>query len=180
MNKKSKQALKTIVKECLIEILAEGLVGNNQATLSESRELRGTIHEAHDNMQKSRNITSRPLNSKTHVTSKSKQTTQKRSSYLDSITMGIDKKLSSQGHSDNQVSQKIKNVTNDPIMQDIFADTAATTLREQKENGRAQGPSVMAGGDQAAKIVDQSLPEDLFGETSSKWANLAFAPSIKR
>ena len=55
-----------------------------------------------------------------------------------------------------------------------------TTLREQKEGSRAQGPSVMSGGDQAAKIVDQSSPEELFGGNSDKWANLAFAPSIRR
>ena len=35
MNSKSKTALKNIVKECLIEILAEGLVGNSSATISE-------------------------------------------------------------------------------------------------------------------------------------------------
>ena len=48
MNSKSKTALKNIVKECLIEILAEGLVGNNKATISESRELRGAMQESYE------------------------------------------------------------------------------------------------------------------------------------
>jgi hypothetical protein len=43
--KSTKQAIKTLVKECLLEILAEGLVGNNTATLQETRELRGTLQE---------------------------------------------------------------------------------------------------------------------------------------
>ena len=48
MSSKSKAALKNIVKECLIEILAEGLVGNNKATISESRELRGAMQESYE------------------------------------------------------------------------------------------------------------------------------------
>ena len=65
-------------------------------------------------------------------------------------------------------------------MQDIFADTAATTLREQKEGARPSGPAISAQGDQAAKIVDQSMPEEIFGDSASKWASLAFAPSIRK
>ena len=65
-------------------------------------------------------------------------------------------------------------------MSDILADTAMTTLREQKEGARPSGPAISAQGDHAAKIVDQSSPEELFGGQSSKWADLAFAPSIRR
>tara|TARA_Y100000992_G_C21268935_1_gene495541 strand:- start:1467 stop:1997 length:531 start_codon:yes stop_codon:yes gene_type:complete len=176
MNKKSKVALKNIVKECLIEILAEGLVGNNQATLRESRELRGTLQEAHENIG-SRNISQRNLEGAKHV-SESRQPTQRRRSYLDSITTGIDKTKSS--NTTSQIQDKIKNVTDDPVMQDIFADTAATTLREQKEGARPSGPAISAQGDQAAKIVDQSMPEEIFGDSASKWASLAFAPSIRK
>ena len=56
MNSKSKKALKSIVKECLIEILAEGLVGNNKATVSEARELRGAMQESYER-KSSRRIT---------------------------------------------------------------------------------------------------------------------------
>ena len=175
MNKKSKIALKHIVKECLIEILAEGLVGNNQATIRESREMRGTLQEAYENVN-TRNIEQRKLKESSHVM-ESRQPAPRRKSYLDSITNGIDK---SRQNSNNKITSQIKNVTDDPVMQDIFADTAATTLREQKEGSRPSGPAISAQGDHAAKIVDQSLPEELFGGSASKWASLAFAPSITR
>ena len=174
MNNKSKTALKNIVKECLIEILAEGLVGNNNATISESRELRGAMQESYE--RSSRRISEHALNQPTQVT-KSRQASQKRSSYLDSIKMGVD---AASGKQNQVIHNKVKNITSDPIMSDILADTAMTTLREQKEGSRPSGPSVMAGGDQAAKIVDQSSPDELFGGQSSKWADLAFAPSIRR
>ena len=176
MNKKSKVALKNMVKECLIEILAEGLVGNNQATLRESRELRGTLQEAHENIQ-TRNISQRRLQETTQV-SEARQPAPRRRSYLDSITTGIDKTKAPSTSA--QMQSKIKSVTSDPVMQDIFADTAATTLREQKEGARPSGPAISAQGDQAAKIVDQSMPEEIFGDSASKWASLAFAPSIRK
>ena len=174
MNSKSKTALKNIVKECLIEILAEGLVGNNRATLSESRELRGAMQESYEKSS-SRRISEHALQQPTQVT-KSRQPAPRRSSYLDSIKMGVDSASEKQS---NVIQNKVKNITSDPIMSDILADTAMTTLMEQKEGSRAHGPSIQAGGDQAAKIVDQSSPEDLFGGQASKWANLAFAPSIR-
>ena len=103
---------------------------------------------------------------------------QSRQSYLDSITMGIDKQQqNAQLQPTQQMKNQVSRITNDPIMSDILADTAMTTLREQKEGGRPSGPSIQANGDQASKIVDQNSPEALFGNASSKWANLAFAPS---
>ena len=175
MNSKSKTALKNIVKECLIEILAEGLVGNNKATISESRELRGAMQESYERSS-SRHISDRMLQQPTQV-SRSKQPTQRRPSYLDSIKMGVDSASEKQA---SAIQNKVKNITNDPVMSDILADTAMTTLREQKEGARPSGPAISAQGDHAAKIVDQSSPEELFGGQSSKWADLAFAPSIRR
>ena len=172
MNNKSKKALKNIVKECLIEILAEGLVGSNQATISESRELRGTMQEYHEKST-SRRISEQGRDQSVQ-TSQASQTTQKKSSYLDNIKAGID----NAGNEEFQfMKQKVQNITSDPIMNDILADTAMTTLIEQKEGRGTAGPSVMASGDQAAKIVNQSSPEELFGSQSANWANLAFAPS---
>ena len=66
-NNKTKAALKNMVKECLIEILAEGLVGNpSNATLSEKRELRGALHESYDR-SKSKNIMEQNLMQSTQV-----------------------------------------------------------------------------------------------------------------
>ena len=175
MNSKSKTALKNIVKDCLIEILAEGLVGNNKATLREARELRGTIQESYEK-NASRRIVETKFQQPTQVT-KSRQTAQRRPSYLDSIKMGVD---SASERQSSMIKNTVKNLTNDPVMSDILADTAMTTLQEQKEGSRPSGPSVMAGGDQAAKIVDQSSPDELFGGQASKWADLAFSPSIRK
>ena len=175
MNSKSKAALKNIVKECLIEILAEGLVGNNKATISESRELRGAMQESYER-NSTRRISERTLQQPTQVT-KSKPSSQKRQSYLDSIKSGVDVAAQKQS---NVIKEKVRSITDDPIMSDILADTAMTTLREQKEGSRPSGPSVRANGDDAARVVDQSSPEELFGGSADKWANLAFAPSIRR
>ena len=140
MNSKSKKALKNIVKECLIEILAEGLVGSNQATINESRELRGTMQEYHE---KSTSLSEQSRNQSTQV-SRSRQPDQKKPSYLDAIKTGID----NAGNDELQfMKQKVQSITSDPIMSDILADTAMTTLKEQKEGLGASGPSVMAGGD---------------------------------
>ena len=57
-------------------------------------------------------------------------------------------------------------------MSSIFADTAKTTLQEQIG---AEKHGVVQGGDMAQNAVASSNPEELFGETSSNWANLAFS-----
>jgi hypothetical protein len=160
MNQKTKKVLKGIVKECLIELLAEGLVGNKQATIREARELRGTIQESYEKSSSS-------LNETTSVSPKR--------SYLENIKAGIDN--ANNTDEDTVLKQKISSITNDSIMSDILADTAKTTLREQKESGRTRGPSVAASGDKIAKLVDQSTPDELFGKNASNWAALAFSDS---
>lgn len=175
MNKKlkSRNVIKSLVKECLIEILAEGLIGNKQATVSEAREMKGSLYEANERLIKEERI---DMNSST---AKSQQSSSRRKSYLDSITTGVDR-VRQENVASNAIKERVSSLTDDPIMANIFEDTAMTTLVEQKQNGRSTGPSVSTQGDKAAKVVDQSLPEDLFGESASKWANLAFAPSIRK
>lgn len=170
---KSKKVIKSIVKECLIEILAEGLIGNKSATLSEVREFKGAVYESNERMLSERSIYEQP------IVSKSRHVEPRRKSYLDSITMGVDNANKTKNTNSSQLREKVNKITADPVMADIFADTAMTTLKEQKEGVQHQA-SVSSQGDAAAKMVDQSLPEDLFGGASSKWANLAFAPSIRK
>jgi len=178
MNTKTKKALKGIVKECLIEILAEGLVGNNVATISEKRELRGTLQETSERLGR-QSISESSLSHLGTQSNRSSQQKERPRSYLDSITMGVDNKRSANTVENNRISKTVSSITNDAIMSDILADTAMTTLREQKEGARPSGPSVMSGGDDAARIVDQSDPMELFGGNASNWANLAFAPSLR-
>ena len=73
-----------------------------------------------------------------------------------------------------------QNLTNDPILNEVLADTAQTTLPGQMR-ADAKSPSVlssvagMPGADQAARVVENNDPSDIFGEeTASKWAQLAF------
>jgi hypothetical protein len=166
MNQKTKKVLKGIVKECLIELLAEGLVGNKQATIRETRELRGTIQESYEKSSASLNET---------------VSTSPKRSYLENIKAGIDNANSNNSVNEDAVlKQKISSITNDSVMSDILADTAKTTLREQKESGRLRGPSVAASGDKIAKLVDQSTPDELFGKNASNWAALAFSDSSSK
>ena len=136
MSKLLKSELKEIVKECLVEILSEGL--------------------------------SPKKNKITAVSSKRKKkiTENKKSRHLDKISYKPKRK-----------SNLKTDLTEDPVMNQIFADTAKSTLQEQvsADSRRPMNSQVMSQGDQAAKIVNKNSPEDLFGqETADKWASLAF------
>ena len=156
MSKLTKNELKSIVKECLIEILAEGLVGRPSATLNERRQLKSNLKDAMP----------------------AKETQQKsKFSYLDNIH--INKKRESQINERLlHVQKQASKVTDDPLMASIFADTAATTLQQQSQSSSTSGASISVSGDQAAKIVEASDPISLFGGQSEKWAALAFNNSI--
>ena len=127
--------LKSIVKECLIEILSEGLLGDSQGSIKENKI---------DSPRKKRNSLG----------------------YLDKIRQKKKK------------SNINTNLSNNPIMNEIFADTAKSTLQEQvnadNKNNMAS-LAVATQGDQAARIVDQKSPEDIFGDSADKWASLAFS-----
>jgi len=147
MPKLLRSELKSIVKECLVEILAEGIGNSNVAT------------NEYVNESNQESFKSAP---KKHTLS-----SKRRKSYLDSMQMGSSKT--------NQNSKKT-NLTNDPVLNELLADTAQTTLKEQvaaDSKNRMAGMSRPA--DAAAAEVSKSLPEDLFGgEAAGKWAKLAF------
>ena len=140
MSKVYKSELKEIIKECLIEILAEGLGSGSSNTLQESTRYKKT--------------------------KKIERVKKQKKSYLDNISYNT---------STNQNSNIQTNITKDPILNSILADTAKTTLREQATAGRGKSVPVSIAGDKAAKAVDKSNPETLFGKASNKWASLAFS-----
>jgi hypothetical protein len=72
------------------------------------------------------------------------------------------------------IMERVNNITSDPVMASIFAETAATTLQEQQER---PGMVAQKGGDHATKLAAQLDPTELAG--SSKWADLAF-PQAKK
>ena len=118
--------MKSLVKECLVEILAEGLVGaNNQ--IKESKK----------------------------VAAKRAPARRKKPRVKKDV-----------------IPETIMGMTDDPLMQSIFADTARTTLQEQtsaESNSRTVAP------DAISQVVDQNDPTDLFGDAAGNWATLAFS-----
>ena len=68
-------------------------------------------------------------------------------------------------------------MTSDPIMAGIFADTARTTMLEQvaaERNGPVTSPPPNMG-DRASRQAASSDPMSLFGESANNWAALAFS-----
>ena len=78
---------------------------------------------------------------------------------------------------ENAVKARVSNITKDPLMQDILADTAATTFKEQplSESGSKRD---YIPGDAAAKAVFDNELEDIF-DGSQNWASLAFSGGKK-
>ena len=151
MAKISKSSLKNAVKECLIEILQEGLT--ESAVLTES----------------SRSMSARGKNlNDRRIPEHSRQNV-------------YDKMVVHQRQP--QVQQaNFNQMTDDPIMAGIFADTARTTMVEQvaaERHGVASQPIPAGRADAATMQAAQSDPTDLFGESASNWAALAFSDTKK-
>ena len=144
MAKVSRSMLKSIVKECLVEILAEGITGGDVEELNES--FKGTKPKLMPRIHEEKARSSR-------------------------------KKVTNDSFEEN-TKKAISKATNDPIMAELLADTAKTTLQEQ--NG-ADSPSKFTAKptDSYSRIVENNDPMELFGNSSSNWANLAFADNKK-
>lgn len=144
-NKLLRSELKSIVKECLIEILSEGILNQDSKNFK-----RQYIAEDAKNKNISKN---------------------KNLSYLDNISYGNSKQRK------NNIEKLNTNLTKDPVLNEILADTASSTLTEQniadRKNNRDNLINIQ--GDTAARIVDSYNPEELFEESSDKWAALAFS-----
>lgn len=140
MAKVSRKMLKSIVKECLVEILAEGLAGGNSQELNESI----------SSVKPSRALDNNFFSNKKSVNENFEDNTRK----------------------------IISHATKDPVMAELLADTAQTTLQEQ--NG-ADRPNQFTAKptDAYSQIASESDPMDLFGGSSNNWAALAFSDSNK-
>ena len=158
MSKLSRTVLKEIVKECIIEIFEESFF--TQASL---------VSEGRKNNNRKRRA--RPV------------TTNPRSNHLNNITYEKNNSLNNAVTHNTTFNSKINeitsNLTSDPIMADIFKDTASTTLQKQN-NSNGRNGMVVTGGDEASMTVSNSDPTELFAESAGKWATLAFAEQIKR
>jgi hypothetical protein len=157
--KVSRELLKGLVKECLVEILAEGLAGNG-TVINESKVSPMTSQKPRKNQRKS----------------------QSRRAALDLISMGGSQEETRQPSA--ALEQRIKSVSaGNTIMESIFRDTAQNTLPNMvAADGKATSRGMaqrMTQGDAATKAMAATDPMDVF-EGASNWATLAFAGSTNQ
>ena len=151
MARLSRNELKGIVKECLVEILQEGIdtvaPAGRSTQLSESKKRQPDITE--------------PV---------------RRRSVLDKIEVGGQKDKRKELSASAELAAN--SMTEDPVLASILKDTALTTMQEQAGADR-KGPGGMytasaASGDNAARIAANNDPTELFSESANNWAALAF------
>jgi hypothetical protein len=157
MAKVKRSILKHLVKECLVEILLEGLYEDDESS--------SALQEA---------VSPRRLTDKRPGSTLSK--TQARKKILS-------EKIASRPSASTATrapSDFMGTLTNEPIMAQIFADTANTTLPAMVagEQPGGRGGHGYAPADGAAKMVGDHDLDDLF-EGSTNWATLAFSSEKK-
>ena len=146
MSRISRDDLKSIVKECLVEILSEGLV----SSATKVNEVKAT------------KVATQP---RMGVQGRLPEQGEFRRKLAENVRVGPPQQ--------NNHAENIAKVTSDPILAEILADTANTTLVKMiQAEGRpmASGPV-----DSASMQAMNSDPMDLF-EGADKWSDLAFAP----
>jgi hypothetical protein len=149
--KMNREDLKTLIKECLVEILTEGSSRPQPRPRVNESPVRAVVQD----IPRRKTIGGMSLD-----------------------RPAIPRQQTSQPAPARAVaSESIKRITSDPMMASIFADTAATTLQEQiqAENmrpGTAADPFAAA----AARID----PTDAFGDAAQNWAALAFSAPVNR
>ena len=139
MAKMSRMQLKGIVKECLMEILLEGL------------DSRSSVDSLTESSKK--------------LPQRKKKPQAARRPALDSIQIN------------SRIEEQVSSLTSDPIMGEIFADTARSAIQESAQQGGrvSHAEQIRHSGDQAAKQVAGADPTDLFGDAATNWADLAFS-----
>ena len=142
MAKVKRSVLKEIVKECLLEILFEGIDSGEPGYEDEE-----PIRE----VRQPRSRTSRP--SPKRDLAAAVQETQKR--------------RPRRPLREDRTSEAVSELTDDPMMASIFADTAQTTLQEQVEGRKPPA-------DNAAAVVDHAQDMSDIFEGAGNWAAIAF------
>lgn len=154
----TKAQLKSIVKECLVEILSEG-IGSSPVFLPENAK----------RQQPKRNMDMPPISSVIQ---------QNASKIKMNAAAGMQQP---QGVNQYAIREAIKREAGgNNVMADILADTAANTLPTMLENDRSRYSQPQPTG-VVERAVAASTPDQLFGEeAASKWAALAFMDPIKK
>ena len=169
MAKLSRSVLKEIVKECIVEIFEESFFPGQNSLMESSEQLGNQQYVEHQTKRQRRpNVQRQALSTRPS---------------LDTVSYGSQGQQSIRNESfERRINQVTSNITSDPIMSDIFKDTAKTTMQAQNsaESGRRGHASILSGGDKAALAASQSDPMELFSESASKWATLAFSDPINK
>ena len=157
MAKVSRDLLKGLVKECLVEILSEGLLAGDEAP---------ALNESKSRKQRSQQ----------------QRRTPSRSAALDLISVG--NKKSPKPQPSAALENRIKSVSGgNSVMESIFRDTAQNTLPTMvAADGKATSRGMaerMTQGDAATKAMAGTDPMDIF-DGASNWAALAFSDSTKQ
>ena len=157
MAKLTKTQLKGIVKECLVEILTEGLAGSEHLI-----EARSPARRAPTRRKAQSRSRGTALDKMVYSQSKTSTPSQEK----------VNKNF------DNAISETVSTLTSDPVMSQIFADTARTTLQERisAEAGKPGAVSMMETAAPGVNIEEV----DIFSESSQNWAALAFADNTPK
>jgi hypothetical protein len=153
MAKVSRDLLKGLVKECLVEILSEGLGNDSQAAaLTERR-----------------------------VPRKQKKSKPVRRNVNDLISYGSDNTPPVSNDRINALANSAAN--GNDVMAEIFRDTAKNTLPKmmasETRGAAASMTERVARGDQATRAMAANDPMDVF-DGASNWAALAFSDALEK
>lgn len=159
MSKLTRGQLKDLVKECLVEILAEGLATPQTRVAAPSPSIK---------MNSQLRQPPRPI------------PTRAQSPALNAVSFSNTNLKPPQKNFESVVKQNVSLLTSDPVMSSIFSDTAATTLQEQigadSSPGRMVPDEMIAGSDAGTDVEGM----DVFSESAKKWAALAFSEAPKK
>ena len=148
MAKINRTLLKEIVKECLVEILLEGIEPSGDLMIESSkRTQRNTSNKIRTNKMAE---------------------IQKRRDLLDS------KRVDTRSAPPPINENVINGLTDNPLMAEIYKDTANTTLRSQGMSQKAPTKNQYIPGSAEAQAIYDKDPSDLF-EGANNWAALAFS-----
>jgi hypothetical protein len=168
VSKVTRSVLKEIVKECMVEIFTESFLGDVDNSLMQENLNRSRQSSTQRNKQRNVKRPSRPQQNNNKSLNARPALDNVSYNQPDVVNENYDKK----------VDIITNNLTKDPIMAEIFKDTANSTLQQQMSADSMRGPSVLASGDAASLQALNSDPTELFAESASKWATLAFSESV--
>ena len=146
----TRDTLKEIVKECLVEILAEGILSTTESSNKGS-----SVEKMTEMLGEARSSSPRKLNpSPRRGPPKFDPELDRPIAQLATLAAG-----------------------KDTAMAALLADTAKTTLMSQNEADSHGGGLALDGAARMSASIDN--PEEMFGSAAKNWATLAFAPGPK-